>query len=231
MTDPDTTLTQFAQSYRMDAAAVLVQIAKDEEAPAHARAQAAKEILAYSDGRPGASKPITVADFDQMTPEQLHEMFHQLLRYLTQYYPGLVSQWFDAYADVSQRLGLPKPNRFTRGTPQPRPAHVPVPPIARNPDPHPAIARARMREEQVLEPIKLPEPPMPEPVEPTPPDNVLPFGMRFENPILGNNPVSDNAPAPSGGVHPSVLARSESKNPLAFDSRFYNGHQYPWRRS
>jgi hypothetical protein len=54
--------------------------------------------------------------------------------------------------------------------------------------------------------------------------------MRYENPILGNNPVADNTNAASpGGVHPSVLARSESRNPLAYDSRFYNGHQYPWR--
>jgi hypothetical protein len=49
----DETITKFAQRYRLEAAAALVQIIRDESASPNARAAAAEKILLYSDGRPG----------------------------------------------------------------------------------------------------------------------------------------------------------------------------------
>jgi hypothetical protein len=63
------------------------------------------------------------------------------------------------------------------------------------------------------------------------PDNVVPLP-------LGTHPIiqmpSPDSPVHQefgdGAVHPDVLARSALKDPLAFDSRFFTGHHYPWHR-
>ena len=81
-------LTQFAQTYRLDAAAVLVQIAKDESVPAAARASAAEKILAYSDGRPVTAKPMTVADIAAMSPDLRSELLYALLTHYDAVLPG-----------------------------------------------------------------------------------------------------------------------------------------------
>jgi len=57
----------------------LVAIIRDETAPASARANAAEKILLYSDGRPGPSKQIAVADLVSLTLEQKQELLLALV--------------------------------------------------------------------------------------------------------------------------------------------------------
>ena len=135
MTD-DTTITKFAQGYRLEAAAVLVQIAKDESAPAASRVASAERILAYSDGKPSQARSLTVADVGQMTPELRRELLHALLVHYQTELPSQFQALIKASVDealaqqtkkVSASLrepkaALPRPNRFTRRAPvAPRP--------------------------------------------------------------------------------------------------------------
>jgi len=53
--------------FRDDAVACLVQIVRDENASPAARAQAARDILAYSDGRPAQAQPIKAADLGRLS--------------------------------------------------------------------------------------------------------------------------------------------------------------------
>src|SRR6266478_3759310 len=112
----DDSITRFARHYRLEAAAVLVQIAKDESAPPQARAAAAEKILAYSDGRPGAARSITVADLELMDDEQRQDLLHALLTRYELEMPGQFKQMMEqAYVAAMQRMATPRPNRFTRG--------------------------------------------------------------------------------------------------------------------
>src|SRR5215831_19108296 len=75
----DDSVTKFAQKHRMLAAAALVQIAGDESAAPNARAAAAEKILAYSDGRPGISRRITVSDVASLTADQREQLAEALV--------------------------------------------------------------------------------------------------------------------------------------------------------
>jgi hypothetical protein len=217
MTDGDS-LTRFAQRYRREAAAVLVQIAKDEDAPASARAGAAERILAYSDGRPGASRPITTEDIDTFDDDQCERLFRALLRRFELrtpgFWAGLTQQMLD-YARAQEAI-LPKPNRFQRGDRQKLIAQPEL--SGRSSVPSLKVAAAAMQARTARDAHREHAQPSLEPIEVEPPPGI-PL-----NPLLGD---PDATPVPAGGVHPSVLIRSSSRNPLAMDSRFYNG--YPWR--
>jgi hypothetical protein len=133
----DDSVTKFAQRYRLEAAAVLVQIAKDESASPQARAAAAEKILLYSDGRPGPAKQVTVADLELMADEQRQDLLHALLtRYETEM-PGQFKQMMtEAYTEaMAQQASQPRPCRFTRGTPTPKlpHQHQPVPAVVKKP--------------------------------------------------------------------------------------------------
>jgi hypothetical protein len=110
----DDVLVRFARRYRETAAAALIDIIQDPNAPASSRAQAARDILSYSDGRPGQAKPITVADLGNMSDEQRRELLHVLV---THYFPGgieaLIKQAVED-AFTANALAV-KPPRFTRG--------------------------------------------------------------------------------------------------------------------
>src|SRR5215831_19846568 len=79
----DDSVTKFAQRFRLEAAATLVAVCRDESAPASARAVAAKDILSYSDGKPGQAKPVTVADVAAMSDDQRQELLNALLNHYT----------------------------------------------------------------------------------------------------------------------------------------------------
>jgi hypothetical protein len=113
MTD---SITRFAQKHRLHAAAALVQIIRDEDASPQARAAAAERILAYSDGRPGAPRPVTVADLDLMSPEERRALWLALFTSYEEDMPGQVRELMTAaYVEALQRVASPRPNRFQRG--------------------------------------------------------------------------------------------------------------------
>jgi len=111
----DDTVTKFAQRYRLEAAAALVQIVRDERAPPQARAAAAEKILLYSDGRPGAAQPIRVADLELMSDEQRMQLLEALVNHYTPNGFKLLVQQAVDHA-LAQQPRLPRPNRITRGT-------------------------------------------------------------------------------------------------------------------
>jgi hypothetical protein len=111
----DDSLIRFAQTYRLEAAAVLVQVAKDETAPAAARSSAAEKILAYSDGKPSQARQLTVGDLQAMPDDLKMELLQALLSH---YMPDgfqkiLKSACDDAVAQFAavQAASLPKLNR------------------------------------------------------------------------------------------------------------------------
>ena len=116
MTD-DTTITEFAKNHRLDVAAVLVQIARDESAPAAARASAAERILAYSDGRPGQARQLTTADLASMSSDLRAELLHALLTYDDITLPARIKAQIvdEMLAQYQASLPAPQPNRFVRG--------------------------------------------------------------------------------------------------------------------
>jgi hypothetical protein len=98
-------LMTFARRFRQTAAATLVQICSDEQAPPAARAGAATKILEYADGRPGIAKPITTADIHRMAPEHRlallgalmeHEETRAVIQGLIQQTVGLAIAQFQA---------------------------------------------------------------------------------------------------------------------------------------
>lgn len=124
MTD-DGSIGHFAKRFRNEAAACLIQIIRDERASPNARAQAARDILSYSDGKPGTAQPITVASLASLSPDERHELFAALIRY----YPedvnveGLIQQVVDQVIAQSSKPKL----AFRRGKPAlppPSPAHI-----------------------------------------------------------------------------------------------------------
>jgi hypothetical protein len=115
-------LTRFAQTYRLEAAAVLVQVAKDESAPAAARSSAAEKILAYSDGKPSQARQLTVADLQSMPDNLRMELLQALLSHFMPdgFQKILKSACDDAVAQfAAKQASLPKPNRFRRQAPVP----------------------------------------------------------------------------------------------------------------
>jgi hypothetical protein len=101
---------RFAEKFRLDAAAALVQICRDETAPAAARAQAARDILAYSVGRPQAAKQITVADVGRMTDQERGELLHVLLTHYETQMPGsFKAMMVEAYEEAAKRLSAKPP--------------------------------------------------------------------------------------------------------------------------
>src|SRR5215471_16677059 len=75
----DDSVTKFAQKNRLLGAAVLLQVASDESAPPNARVAAAEKILAYSDGRPGTSRRITLTDVASLNADQRQQLAEALI--------------------------------------------------------------------------------------------------------------------------------------------------------
>jgi hypothetical protein len=73
-------LVQFARLYRREAAAALVDIVRDEGASANARAQAARDILSYSDGKPQQAKQVTLTDLDKLTQQERVSLLYDLMQ-------------------------------------------------------------------------------------------------------------------------------------------------------
>jgi hypothetical protein len=118
----DPTITEFAKNHRLDVAAVLVQIAQDESAPAAARASAAEKILAYSDGKPSQARQLTVGDLQAMPDELRMELLQALLgHYMPSGFQQILKQAVDdAVAQARLTFAKPaKPCRFIRQNPAP----------------------------------------------------------------------------------------------------------------
>src|SRR6516162_5661252 len=119
----DDEVTSIARRYRREAAATLVTVCRDEDAPASARAQAATKLLEYADGRPVAAKQVTVTDVAAMTDEQRQELLHALLTHYETEMPGqFKAMMTEAFSEAMARQALPAPqrtNRFRRGAPRP----------------------------------------------------------------------------------------------------------------
>jgi hypothetical protein len=95
--------------FRDDAVACLVQIVRDEGAPAAARASAARDLLAYNAGRPGQSRPIKAADLGRLSEDERQELFHALV---THYFPGGIQALLRESVDQAL-LALPAPDQPT----------------------------------------------------------------------------------------------------------------------
>jgi hypothetical protein len=67
-------LVSFAGRYQRDAAAALIQVIRDETAPAASRVAAAKEVLAFSK----SIRPITVHDIAAMDEQTRHQLWAAL---------------------------------------------------------------------------------------------------------------------------------------------------------
>ena len=120
-------LATLARHYRHQTIATLVTISNDRNAPASARASAARTLMEYSDGRPGQSRAIAVEDIEQLDDTQCETLFGALLRRFDQRMPGFLDNIArQLIADMQARAQGIRPNRYTRGTPPPTPPHVPV---------------------------------------------------------------------------------------------------------
>jgi hypothetical protein len=84
----DHTTIRINDRFRNDAIACLVQLVRDESAPAASRAQAATKLLEYSVGRPVSAKPITMADIEAMSEETRQQLLHALLVHYRTALPG-----------------------------------------------------------------------------------------------------------------------------------------------
>jgi hypothetical protein len=136
-------------SKRLVSEAVYEQLMYDESAPASVRLSAAQAYDALENGRPGIARLVNVEDIDDLTDDQCQQLFYALMRRFDERMPGFMDQLIKQAVDqqlAQQQSSLPRPNRFTRGTPQPKLAHHPQPAssIARSVKPaHSSIARSR----------------------------------------------------------------------------------------
>jgi len=128
----DDSVTKFAQKNRLLAAAALLQVTGDESAPPNARVAAAEKILAYSDGRPGTSRRITLTDVAALTADQREQLaealigvmshderqhlLHLQLRYYELEFPGEFKvKMLEAFEEVMAKQAKPaKRGRFER---------------------------------------------------------------------------------------------------------------------
>ena len=77
--EPVDSAQRFATNFRDIAAAVLVQVAMDETASPHARIDAARAILSYSDGRPGQARPVTLGAVRTLEYDDKLRLFTMLI--------------------------------------------------------------------------------------------------------------------------------------------------------
>jgi hypothetical protein len=232
----DVSITQFAAKYRHTAAAVLVQIAMDEAQPAAARAACAEKILAYSDGRPGASKAITVADLELMSDEQRRDLLNALLTRYEVEMPGQFKALMEeAYVSAMKRMSLPNPNRFRRGPPAaPLGPQVPLPRGTQSTASSlmtggGSIPSSPEHNTSMYTPLNdaygggdVREVPERSGTEPPPDTNVipLPYGLKYGLADSIAPTQSNTPPIPSNGVDPQVLARSARPPGMAMDLAF-----------
>jgi hypothetical protein len=220
----DDEVTSIARRYRREAAATLVTVCRDEDAPASARAQAATKLLEYADGRPVAAKQVTVTDVAAMTDEQRQELLHALLTHYETEMPGqFKAMMTEAFSEAMARQALPAPqrtNRFRRGAPRPpliaQPGNrlpgvsslkVEAAAIAHTPE-HDLSAKNAL---QAIS-ANVPKPDL---------YNVVGMPNLPTNPLLGNN--VPGATAHPNGISPETLARSaRPPNDLAFDGYGFN---------
>jgi hypothetical protein len=183
MSNPDETVTRFAQRHRLRAAACLIQVINDEDASASARVTASQSILAYSDGKPGVTKHVTPADVAAMSIGERHSLWKALFDIETEFPDFIVDRINDTVQREARRLTTAKTNRFTRGQPEPRPVHVPPP-----------------RERKAS---GAPKPPGDPPHRPTPPP-------RPEPPPLP--PAESRAPARNGALNGHTFSQADFSN-------------------
>jgi hypothetical protein len=229
-------LARLARHYRHQTIATLVTITRDTTAPASARAMAARTLMEYSDGRPSQARQPTVADLATMPDDQKMQLLVALVNdHTPNGFMALLQQSVDeaiALDEVQPRL--PRPNRFTRGTPAPRLAHHPqrqTPPVnAMNGDPAtiaadhaPAHSAHAQHAGQFQSAPQLPEPePAPSNVVPfsANSENEPPFGLKFGLADTLDTTNNTTSAAPVNGVHHSVLARSARPLGMAMDLAF-----------
>jgi hypothetical protein len=126
----DTTTIRINDRFRNDAIACLVQLVRDEGAPAASRAQAATKLLEYSVGRPVSAKPISVADIEAMSEETRQQLLHALLVHYRTALPDefqalLTAAVNEALVQQATTTAIP---RFTRRAPLPA-LPSPQPPV------------------------------------------------------------------------------------------------------
>jgi hypothetical protein len=132
MNNQDETLTRFAARHRLRAAAALIQILNDEDASASARVSASQQILAYSDGKPGASKRITRTDVLAMDQDERLELWQWLFDIEQgRLPPFIVQQVEQVVAREAARLSSPEraSSTYTRMAPSPAQRRAPLPHI------------------------------------------------------------------------------------------------------
>jgi hypothetical protein len=230
----DDEVVTIARRYKVEAAATLVTVCRDEHAPASARAQAATKLLEYAEGRPAQSRQIAVADIGAMSDQERLALLRALLVHFDREQPGFLRQLMaDAYIDAAQQLGLPKPNRFTRGTPptliaQPE-SRQSVRSSLKNTNSHSGV-RERGDAHEGHAPAVVGDAPEVPRHRATGDVQPLPLGTHPVIPQPELEPINDR-PVNGHSVHPDVVTRSALPNPgMAMDLAF-RGYGYPWRRS
>jgi hypothetical protein len=115
----DDELIRIARRYRKESIATLITICRDEHSSSASRAAAASKLLEYSDGKPGQSRTIAVADLATMSDDLRQQLLEALLNhYQPNGYLLFVQETMrqcidDAMAQAS--LPAPKKCRFKRG--------------------------------------------------------------------------------------------------------------------
>jgi len=242
----DDEVVSLARRYRKEAVASLVTVLRDPNSPASSKASASATLLAYSDGKPGQARQLTVADLASMPDDLRMELLQALLHH---YIPGgwqaLLKQACDD-AVAQARLTFSKPNRFRRGPKAANPDAAVAPPVVQ---PAACIsARSSARAAPAAAAYAAPaasafkRPLMPSPSERVnaginPPNIVqLPGTRREASSLLNSNAArpppyglrygtvetlerTQDATPSNGGIHPDVVRRSAFKDPLN-----------PWRR-
>lgn len=220
--------------------AVYRQIMEDESAPPAVRLQAAERYDALENGRIGVSHPVTVDDLDALDDEQCEKLFFALMRRFDRALPGFLDELLQQAAEqlVADQASQPRRNRFTRGEPRPRPAHVPEPhpkalkepvrePVsAENVAPHPEARNAHQ------EPLQRPVPTaqIAVPISEAPPPLRGAARARvveaFEDDKSGGEDPGVGMP---GYIDPRVVERSARLAPSMAQDLALRDYLMPWR--
>jgi hypothetical protein len=136
-----------ARRYRRESIATLIAAIRDERARPTARITAAVKLLEYAAGKPGPARQVTIADVNAMTRDECVDLLHACCERLERVEPGLL---WEIMGKTVERAGVPRSNRFTRGSasaagaPKPPgapPHRQPPPPPTLEPSPLPPAAK------------------------------------------------------------------------------------------
>ena len=222
-------------SKRVLSEAIYEQIMTDEDAPPSVRLAAAQAYDAIENGRPGTARAVNVDDVSDLSDDQCERLYRALMRRIETRRPGFFNTIIQQIVDqmlVQQaaQAALPKLKKFhfVRGPLAGAGPHVPRWPSA-PPAKAISVEMSPKVEEAAYEHAPLPPAHgrQANALSSDASENVVPI-----KPLAPFRQIwfpTEDLPANSapgqgdGSIHPHVVYRSTLKDPLAFDTAFFNG--------